>query len=69
MRGTLEGQSQINEPLAWTNKINGSRIFYTSLGSVGDFKLPAFQRILLNGILWTIDKPIPPDDPRVIAKQ
>ena len=69
MTGTLEGQSQINEPLAWTNKINGSRIFYTSLGSVGDFKLPAFQRILLNGILWTIDKPIPPDDPRVIAKQ
>ena len=69
LTGTLAGRSEINEPLAWTNTVNGSRIFYTSLGGAGDFSMPAFQRLLLNGVLWTIDKPIPPADPRVIAKK
>ncbi len=69
LAGTLAGRNEINEPLAWTNTINGSRIFYTSLGGVGDFSIPAFQRLLLNGVLWAIDKPIPPADPRVIAKK
>ena len=69
LTGTLEGQDNIiNEPVAWTNKVNGSRVFYTSLGSTGDFNLSVFKRLLLNGVLWTIEKPIPPADPRVIAR-
>jgi len=69
MTGTLSGQADISEPVAWTNEVNGSRIFYTSLGGVGDFSLPAFQRLLLNGVLWALDRPLPPADPRVVARK
>lgn len=47
------------EPVAWTNTHNGGRVFYTSLGHVDDFKEPSFRRLLLNGILWALDRPIP----------
>ena len=67
LNGTLKGRDEINEPVAWINTVNGSRVFYTSLGSTGDFTLHGFQRLLLNGVLWALDKPIPPDDPRVIV--
>ena len=69
MTGTLSGRAEISEPVAWTNEVNGSRIFYTSLGGVGDFSLPAFQRLLLNGVLWALDRPLPPADPRVVARK
>jgi hypothetical protein len=36
---------------------------------VGDFGLPAFQRLLLNGVLWALDEPVPPADPRVVAEK
>lgn len=67
MTGTLAGRDDIQEPVAWTNDAKNSRVFYTSLGSTGDFALPAFQRLLLNGVLWALEKTIPPADPRVIA--
>jgi type 1 glutamine amidotransferase/nicotinamidase-related amidase len=47
------------EPVAWTNNYKGGRIFYTSLGHPDDFKEPRFRRLLVNGILWALDKPIP----------
>jgi type 1 glutamine amidotransferase len=37
----------------------GGRVFYTSLGHVEDFALPALRRLLVNGIFWTLDKPVP----------
>ena len=46
------------EPVAWTNTHNGGRVFYTSLGHAEDFKDPRFRRLLANGILWALDKPI-----------
>jgi type 1 glutamine amidotransferase len=67
MAGTLSGRDDISEPVAWTNEANGNRVFYTSLGGVGDFGLPAFQRLLLNGVLWALDEPVPPADPRVVV--
>ena len=67
LTGTLKERDNINEPVAWTNTVNDSRVFYTSLGSTSDFDLPTFKRLLLNGVLWALDKPIPPADPRVIA--
>lgn len=52
------------EPLAWTNQYGKSRIFYTSLGHVDDFKNPAFNNLLRNAVQWTMKlanpKPIPP---------
>jgi type 1 glutamine amidotransferase/nicotinamidase-related amidase len=47
------------EPIAWTSTHKGGRVFYTSLGHPDDFQTPAFRRLLVNGILWALDKPIP----------
>lgn len=47
------------EPIAWTNKYGGSRIFYTSLGHPDDFANPQFRRLLVNAVFWAMDKPVP----------
>jgi type 1 glutamine amidotransferase len=47
------------EPVAWTNHYKGGRIFFTSLGSPDDFKLPQFRRLLSNGVLWALGRSIP----------
>ncbi len=47
------------EPVAWTHDANGARIFYTSLGHEKDFEDEAFRRLLLNAILWALNKPVP----------
>ena len=56
---TEDGQSE-TEPVAWTNTRERRRVFYTSLGSPDDFAEPSFRRLLLNGILWSMDDFIPP---------
>ena len=49
-----------HEPVAWTNiHSGGGRVFYTSLGHPEEFKLPDFQRLLLNGIFWSASRPVP----------
>jgi type 1 glutamine amidotransferase/nicotinamidase-related amidase len=55
---------QPEEPIAWTHSYGQkkARVFYTSLGHPDDFENPAFQRLLLNGILWASGQPIPPAD-------
>ncbi len=58
MEGWNEGQDG-REPVAWTNTYKGGRIFYTSLGSVDDFKNPAFRRLLLNAIFWGQERQVP----------
>lgn len=48
------------EPVAWTNTTRaGGRVFYTSLGHPVDFDSPAFRKLLLNGICWTLDVAAP----------
>jgi type 1 glutamine amidotransferase/nicotinamidase-related amidase len=47
------------EPVAWTNRYEKSRIFYTSLGHVEDFKNPQFRRLLINAVFWAMDGPMP----------
>jgi type 1 glutamine amidotransferase len=54
----MTGRPEV-EPIAWVNTKDGRRVFYTSLGSVEDFALPQFRRLLLNGIFWALDRPIP----------
>ena len=61
LQGKVEGQTTI-EPVAWVNTTEDRRVFYTSLGNVDDFKIPAFRRLLLNGILWCLHDPVPPPD-------
>jgi type 1 glutamine amidotransferase/nicotinamidase-related amidase len=54
------GDRKPHEPVAWTNThIGGGRVFYTSLGHADDFKMAAFRRLLLNGIFWALDRPVP----------
>jgi type 1 glutamine amidotransferase/nicotinamidase-related amidase len=55
--GSIPGQAP--EPVAWINQSGQSRVFYTSLGAPEDFRRPDFRRLLSNGILWTLDQPIP----------
>ncbi|HUY34794.1 MAG TPA: ThuA domain-containing protein [Pirellulales bacterium] len=58
MMGRVEGVEPA-EPVAWTNTNDkGGRVFYTSLGHIDDFSLPAFRQLLLNGVFWALDKPL-----------
>lgn len=48
------------EPVSWTNThVGGGRVFYTSLGHQDDFTLPAFRRLLFNGIYWAAGLEVP----------
>ena len=67
LQGRVEGQD-IVEPVAWVNTAQDRRVFYTSLGNVDDFELPAFRRLLVNGILWCLRDPVPSSgDPAAAA--
>jgi putative membrane-bound dehydrogenase-like protein len=57
----LLGKSGDNpiQPVAVINTYNGGRAFYLALGHPDDFKLPQIRKLLANGILWALDKPIP----------
>ena len=52
--GSIPGKEP--EPVAWTNepRVGHGRVFYTSLGHADDFAEPAFKKLLLNGICWTL---------------
>jgi type 1 glutamine amidotransferase/nicotinamidase-related amidase len=65
--GSIPGKD--TEPVAWTNvpRVGHGRVFYTSLGHPADFESPAFRKLLLNGICWTIGI-APPGSPPAHAK-
>ena len=55
----LNGISGTHPPecVAWTfTRANGQRVFSTTLGHPDDFASPQFERLLLNGINWTLKK-------------
>ncbi len=54
LTGTIPSESP--EPVAWTHCYGASRIFYTSLGGLGDFKNPEFRKLLINAVFWALDK-------------
>jgi len=57
------GDRKPYEPVTWTN-INaaGGRVFYTSLGHPDEFNMPFFRTLLVNGIHWALDMPIPSEE-------
>jgi len=59
LRGRIGRDGNEKDFVAWTNTYKGGRIFYTSLGYPDDFQNPSFRRLLLNGILWSIEREIP----------
>ncbi len=58
MTARMTGRPEV-EPIAWVNTKDKRRVFYTSLGAVEDFAVPQFRRLLLNGIFWALDRPVP----------
>jgi type 1 glutamine amidotransferase len=58
MTARIIGRPEI-EPVAWVSTKDQRRVFYTSLGAVEDFAVPQFRRLLLNGIFWALDQPMP----------
>ncbi|HZG25045.1 MAG TPA: ThuA domain-containing protein, partial [Chitinophagaceae bacterium] len=55
-----EKQGFVDNPVAWTWKTQaGGRVFTTTLGHPEDFNVEAFQRLVINGIHWTLNKPVP----------
>ena len=45
-------------PLAWTRSYGRGRVFYTALGhDDAVWRDPRYQRLLLNGILWSLRQP------------
>lgn len=44
--------------IAWTRVYNGGRVFYSSLGSVLDFKNESFRRMIANALFWTAKREV-----------
>ncbi len=40
------------QPVAWTRRPHGARVFYTSLGVPDDFRNPDFIRLLAGAVCW-----------------
>ncbi|HZS09668.1 MAG TPA: ThuA domain-containing protein [Blastocatellia bacterium] len=55
-----EREEAVDNPVAWTwrNKAGG-RVFVTTMGHPEDFKVEAFQRLVINGIHWAAGRPVP----------
>jgi type 1 glutamine amidotransferase len=50
----------IDNPVAWAWKTKpGGRVFTTTMGHPEDFQVESFQRLVVNGILWALNKPVP----------
>ncbi len=57
--GVSQGESALQH-VAWVNQAGASRVFYTSLGTPGDFVQPAFRRLLANAVFWALGRTPPP---------
>jgi len=52
----------IENPVAWTwTSASGAKTFMTTLGHPEDFQQEGMQRLCINAIHWTLDKPVPED--------
>jgi nicotinamidase-related amidase len=59
LMGSIPGQDP--EPVAWTNAAGPkkARVFNTTLGHLDDFENPAFRKLLVNALYWTLEEPYP----------
>ena len=59
--GIHELEQTMSAPIAWTWKNSyGSRVFTTSLGHEKDFTNPSAVRVIINGVFWSVNQPVPP---------
>jgi type 1 glutamine amidotransferase len=55
-----EKKDAVENPVAWTYQTAaGGRVFTTTLGHPEDFRLEAFQRLVVNAVHWTSGLPVP----------
>ena len=55
-----EKESFIDNPVAWTwHTEKGAKVFTTTLGHPDDFRIEAFQRLIVNAIHWALQRPVP----------
>jgi type 1 glutamine amidotransferase len=55
-----ESPGFIDNPVAWTWKTAaGGKVFTTTLGHPEDFEVESVQRLVINGIHWALNKPVP----------
>lgn len=49
-----------DNPVAWTwQNDTGAKVFATTLGHPADFSVESFQRMMINAVHWSLDKPSP----------
>lgn len=53
------GRDDGPQPLAWIKEEGGRRVFFTTAGHPGDFRQPDFRRLVIQGLLWALGRPIP----------
>jgi len=64
------GERIPDEPVAWTNRYKGAKIFYTSLGSSrASFKELWFRRMILNAVFWALGRTVPERALRALEKK
>ena len=54
--GVSSGKDE-RQHVAWVNQAGKSRVFYTSLGTPGDFAQSSFRRLLRNAVFWSLGRP------------
>ena len=47
------GRGRQMQPVAWTRRHAGGRVFCTTLGTEDDFREPSFLRLISNAVQWT----------------
>jgi len=47
------------QPVVWIKSGGKSRVFFTTLGHPEDFKNDDLRRLIVNGVLWALNLPIP----------
>ncbi len=57
--GPIPDLARAENPVAWTLNRGSSRVFYTSLGHIDDFEVPAFRRMLANAVYWALELDVP----------
>lgn len=59
-RSVNPDKDAIDNPVAWTWKNQwGGKAFLTTLGHPADFRVDAFQRLVVNAIHWELGLPVP----------
>lgn len=59
--GPSDRKQRDTNPVAWTRQTKaGGKVFMTTMGHPEDFDVPGFRKLVINGIHWALDLPVPP---------